>query len=66
MEKEFEILTVPGELKRVFVSQKSIEETKVNGVTILIDVLRKTNYNIYIMDEEEAQEENKLFYSNFS
>ena len=61
--KEFEILTIPGELKRVFVSQRSIEETKVKGVSILVDVLRKTNYNIYIMDEEEADEENKLFYS---
>ena len=61
LEKEFEILTIPGELKRVFVSQRSIEETKV--VSILVDVLRKTNYNIYIMDEEEADEENKLFYS---
>ena len=63
LEKEFEILTIPGELKRVFVSQRSIEETKVKGVSILVDVLRKTNYNIYIMDEEEADEENKLFYS---
>ena len=63
LEKEFEILTIPGELKRVFVSQKSKEETKVNGVTILVDVLRKTNYNIYIMEEEESDEENKLFYS---
>lgn len=63
LEKEFEILTIPGELKRVFVSQRSIEETKVKGISILVDVLRKTNYNIYIMDEEEADEENKLFYS---
>ena len=52
-------IIIPGPL----VSQRSIEETKVKGVSILVDVLRKTNYNIYIMDEEEADEENKLFYS---
>ena len=63
LEKEFEILTIPGELKRIFVSQKSIDETKINGVSIKVNVLRKTNYDIYIIKEYEADEDNKLFYS---
>jgi len=63
LEKEFEIITTAGELKRISVTQTSTEKTKTNGNFIEIKFIRKTNYDIYIISEEEVNEENKLFYS---
>ena len=63
IKKEFEILTKPGDLKHINVIQKSKEETKMNDVTITNDIIRKTNYDIYFISEEKADEDNKLFYS---
>ena len=63
IKKEFEILTKPGDLKKVKVVQISKEETKLNDTIIKNDVIRKTNYDIYFKSEEEADEDNKLFYS---
>ena len=63
LEKEFEVVTTAGELRRISVKQKSSDETKMNGKTTSINVTRKTKYDIYIISEEEADEENKLFYS---
>ena len=63
IKKEFEILTKPGDLKKIKVVQKSKEETKLNDTIISNDVIRKTNYDIYFKSEEEADEDNKLFYS---
>ena len=61
--KEFEIVSNVGELKRISVIQKSVEETKINNNQIKTEIKRKTNYDIYIASEEEPDEENKLFYS---
>ena len=63
LDKEFEIVTNIGELKRISVVQRSLEETKLNDNMISTKVTRKTNYDIYIISEEDADEENKLFYS---
>lgn len=63
LEKEFEIVSNVGELKRISVVQNSIDETKLNNQTLKVNVTRKTNYDIYIISEEEPDEENKLFYS---
>lgn len=63
LEKEFEIITNVGELKRVSVVQKSSEETKLNDNIISTEIKRKTNYDIYTISEEDSNEENKLFYS---
>ena len=63
LEKEFEIITNVGELKRVSVVQKSIEESKINNNEIKAEIRRKTNYDIYIISEEDSDEDNKLFYS---
>ena len=63
LEKEFEILTIPGEIKRIAVNQISLDETKTNGKVFSINTIRKTNYDIYIISEEDADEENKLFFS---
>ena len=63
LKKEFEIVTTPGQLKRISVTQKTIDETKSNGKSFVVKTIRKTNYDIYIISEEEATEENILFYS---
>ena len=61
--KEFEIVSNIGELNRISVVQKSIEETKLNNNIITTEIERKTNYDIYFISEENSDEENKLFYS---
>lgn len=63
LKKEFEIVTIPEELRRIFVTQKIKDETNSNGKSFVIETIRKTYYDIYIISEEEATEENKLFYS---
>ena len=61
--KEFDILTEVGKLKQISVTQKSKEETKLNNYTIIDDYLRKTDYDIYFISEEEAKGDNRLFYT---
>ncbi len=63
LEKEFEIVTTTGELNRVSVIQKSEDKTRTNGKSFTVKSLRKTNYDIYIISEEEADENNKYYYS---
>ena len=63
LEKVFEIVTNVGELKRVSVVQRSIDETKINNNTLTTNILRKTNYDIYTISEDVPDEDNKLFYS---
>ena len=63
LQKIFDIVTNVGEIKRVFVQQRSLDETKVNNNTLSTKVLRKTNYDIYTISEEDSDEDNKLFYS---
>ena len=63
IKKEFEILTKTGDLKRISVIQKSKEETKMNDNILISDIIRKTNYDIYFISEQEADKSNKIFYS---
>ena len=63
IKKEFDIRTKPGELKQISVTQKSREETTLNNYTIVNDIIRKTNYDIYFISEYEPDEDNKLFFS---
>ena len=63
LKKEFEIITNPGDLKRVSVVQSSIDETKLDGNLITTEIKRITNYDIYIISESNSDEDNKLFYS---
>ena len=63
LQKEFQITTNVGDLKRIYVTQKSTEENILNGNLIKTEVKRNTNYDIYIISEEIADESNKLFYS---
>ncbi len=63
IEKEFEILTEVGKLKQISVTQKSREQTKLNNYTIIDDYIRKTDYDIYFISEEEAKGDKRLFYT---
>ena len=63
LEKEFEIVSNAGELKRISVIQTSQEETKLNGNIIKTETKRKTNYDIYFISEENSGKETELFYS---
>ena len=63
MQTEYKIKTNKNDLKRIYVNQKYFEEINVDGElrTNLVD--RKTNYDIYIIDEFPAPEEDKNFYN---
>ena len=63
LEKEFEIVTSPGVVNRISVIQKSEDETKTNGSSFTVKSLRKTNYDIYVISESEADENHKNYYS---
>ena len=56
-EKEFDIVTKAGDLKKISVVQKSKDETKINNQVIISENTRKTDYNIYIISEEDPDEE---------
>ena len=61
--KEFDILTRVGDLKQISLVQKSKDETKINGKVIETKNIRKTNYNIYIISEEDPDEEHSAYYT---
>ena len=61
--KEFDIITKPGDLKQISVVQKSKDETKINNQTIISENIRKTDYNIYIISEEDPDQELYEYYT---
>ena len=63
IEKEFEIITKKGDLKQISVLQKSKEKTIIDDNILNNKIIRKTNYDIYFLTEEDADENNKLYYS---
>ena len=63
IEKEFEIITKKGDFKQITVIQKIKEEEKIDDNIITNNIIRKTNYDIYFLTEEEANENNKLYYN---
>ena len=63
LEKEFEILTKIG-LRKLKVVQNSIEENKINGNLITTKVKRITNYDIYILKEEKADNKTKKYFNS--
>ena len=62
-EKEFDIVTKAGDLKKISVVQKSKDETKINNQVIISENTRKTDYNIYIISEEDPDEEHSEYYT---
>ena len=63
LEKEFEILTKVG-LRKLKVVQNSIEENKISGNVITTKVKRITNYDIYILKEEKANNKTKKYFNS--
>ena len=61
--KEFAINTNQGDLKRIKVVQTSHDQSKFNDKNIETDTTRETDYDIFILSEEDAQGEDKLYYS---
>ena len=62
IETEFKFTTKIKDLKRIFVNQKYKENTLIKGVKSEIFVDRKTNYDIFIISEEDSNEDTKNFY----
>jgi len=56
-------LTRVGDLKQISLVQKSKDETKINGKVIETENIRKTNYYIYIISEEDPDEEHSAYYT---
>ena len=63
MQLEYKINTNVNDLKRIYINQRYYEDIKKNGILSHNLVDRKTNYDIYIISEIEADEETKLFYN---
>ena len=61
--KEFDIITKPGDLKHISVVQKSKDETKINNQIFISENIRKTDYNIYIISEEDPDKEFNEYYT---
>ena len=59
---EFDINTKVGDLKRISVNQKYKEDMLIDGEKSDAFLTRITNYDIYIISEEDSDEDNKLFY----
>ena len=59
---EFEILTMPGDLKQITVIQKSLEEYLLNGTKISNNTVRKTNYDIYFLSVTKPEKKEKIFF----
>ncbi len=59
---EYEINTKKGDLKRIQVKQKYTEDRVRDGEKITTYSTRITNYDIYIMNEQNSDEENKYYY----
>ena len=63
LEKEFEILTEIG-LRKVNVVQNSFEENKIEGNVFITNITRRTNYHIYILSEEKADNKTLKYYNS--
>ena len=63
LKKEFSFNTNAGDLKRISVIQTSVDQSLFNNQLISTDVTRQTVYDIIILSEEEAPEEEKHLYN---
>ena len=64
IETEFEFSTKVGDLNRINVEQKYVEEITSYGLKYFQHVNRKTLYDIYIISETNSTEETKYFYKS--
>ena len=63
MQPQYKIKTEVGDLKSIYVNQIYYEDIKIEGDLTQNLVDRKTNYHIFILDEIEATNEEKMFYN---
>ena len=63
LESEFEFNTKVGDLKRIYVHQKYIEDRLYEGQKIIKFRDRKTNYDIFIMSESEPKSDFVNYYN---
>ena len=62
LENEFQFNTKVNDLKRINVCQKTQEDIIIDNNKTTISLFRNTNYDIYIISEEDSDEENKNYY----
>jgi len=60
---EFGFNTNQNDLKSIKVVQTSHDKSVINNEAITTDTTRETDYDIFILSEEDAQGEDKLYYS---
>ena len=63
MQNEYKIPTNVNDLRRIYVNQKYYEDIKIDGVLTKNIIDRKTNYDIYVMEKNEAYGEEKYLYN---
>jgi hypothetical protein len=61
--KELSFKTQVNDIRRLSVEQNSIENMIINGIETKTKSLRKIKYDIYVISETSADEENKDFYN---
>ena len=59
---EFDFNTKEGDLKRILVNQKYTEDRIIDGEKVTTFFSRNTIYDIYIISEQNSDEENKYYY----
>ena len=62
-QEEYMLKINVNDLFRIYVNQKSYEDIKKDGILTKTLLDRKTNYDIFIMEEIPATEEAKYFYN---
>ena len=63
LDKAYKIKTNVNDLKRIYINRRYYEDIKFSGSLRKRLVDKKTNYDIYVISETEADEENKYFYN---
>ena len=61
--KQLLFTTKVDELRRLLINQTSYEDMIIDGIKVQMKLFRKTSYDIYIMSEKDADEENKKYYN---
>ena len=63
LDKAYKIKTNVNDLKRIYINRRYYEDIKFSGSLRNRLVDKKTNYDIYVISETEADEEKKYFYN---
>ena len=63
MQSEYNLTLNVNDLKRIYINQKYYEHIKIDGFLTENIVDRKTNYDIFVIEKNEAPDEAKYFYN---